>query len=888
MFRKFCYFIVLILFGVACEQSVETPSGIVTFADGTSFTLQFNAEGGAKNIAFGVDSNWTLSTSDSWINVSKTSGTSADTSFAIEVDANDSLDVREGYVEMSTLNNLSYRFVVIQAGEQPTFTINGNGEYSVVAKGGNVSVMLETNLEYTVQIPSSAQSWITLSDTRAVRKDTLTFVIAANNSLDERSARINIVSNDNNILQTIVIVQQGEDEVFTLDKALISVDENGGNIEIKVSTNLEYAVDIPTEAKSWLSVADTRTMRNETLVFTVLPNETLYAREALVSVSVSNGKKHTLKFTQKAMPLVFTIDKHYVLFDKDGGSVEVSVTSNIDYTISIDDANTSWLSYNKTRATTTNTITFNVAALAEGNIRNADIKFTDVSGNTLTTLNIEQDSSFIVAYTTNNGKPVDIYKTEGFGATYLGNNYNSDSNCGRLRFDAAITAIPEQAFALCTNLTTIDIPNSVTSIGSIAFSGCSAMQEITIPESITAVGTDAFINCRGKAFINCNIDTTFLNYGDLSFENAGFEEVVIGDNVEIIGYQAFTTAHMTKLTLGKNVKEIRDWAFGNNFYLKNLVIPDSVTTIGDSAFWGCVDLVSITFGTGLTTINGPCIGSSLFSPSSLMLVYCKSIVPPTATGTIFAKTSNFTIYVPKDSIRDYKTAIYWTEYADCMVSYDYENNRVDDPNYNALPRDKWIGVWDMVSSQSMTIHQSGDIVFGNTPIKQEVSIAPHPSFSDEVLIYGLSAKNYPARAYVDENGVINMVNGMAVGNADADGYEPTWLIYYEYANSRGFLSEQMVSYQFTMNSDNTTATATPMTKTIDGDQLKVLSTEVYAVNPNTGGVAYYTSSFPLVYHAGELTLTRSVTRTLQSSAEPANLFKSHAGNVSVNSLESLR
>ena len=85
MFRKFCYFIALMLFGVACEQFVEKPSGVVTFADGTSFTLQFSAEGGAKNIAFDVDSNWTLSTSDSWINVSKTSGTSADTSFAIAV-----------------------------------------------------------------------------------------------------------------------------------------------------------------------------------------------------------------------------------------------------------------------------------------------------------------------------------------------------------------------------------------------------------------------------------------------------------------------------------------------------------------------------------------------------------------------------------------------------------------------------------------------------------------------------------------------------------------------------------------------------------------------------------------------------------------------------------
>ncbi len=887
MARKLYYFIALLLFSFACEQFVEQqPTGTVTFADGTSFTLQFEAEGGQKSIMFNADSNWTVSTSDEWINVAKSSGTKSDTSFMVDVKANDSLDNRDGYIVMYSANDKSYRFDVHQNGEQPSFRINGNGEYEVMAKGGNVNVKLETNLEYTVEISSSAKSWITLSDTRATREETLTFVVAANQEFDERKANINIVNKDNNVLQTIVIVQQGEDETFSLDKTAFTVEENGGEFVVKVSTNLEYEVDIPVEAKSWLSLADTRTVRSETLVFTVLPNDTLSAREAIVTITMSNGKKHTVKFTQKAMTIVFEVDTTYVMFDKDGGSVEVAVTSNIDYNVVIDDA--SWLSYDQTRATTTNTIVFTATALADGDIRSAEVKFTDVSGNNLATLNVEQDSSFIVAYTTNDGKPVDIYKTEGFGAAYLGNVYNSDSNSGRLRFDATITAIPAQAFALCTNLTTLDIPNSVTSIGNSAFSGCSAMQEITIPESVTVVGTDAFANCSGKAFINCNIDTTSLNYGDLSFENAGFEEVVIGDNVEIIGYHAFTTANMTKLTLGKNVKEIRGWAFGNNFYLKNLVIPDSVTTIGDSAFWGCVDLVSITLGAGLTTIDSPWIGGSLYSPSSLMLVYCKTTIPPTATGSIFAKKSNLTIYVPKDSSRDYRTAACWSEYASCMISYDYENNKVDDPDYSVLPRDKWIGVWNMESSQSMIIKESGDIVIDDTHIKREISIVPHPSYSEEVLIYGLSAKNYPARAYVADNGDINLVSGVAVGDASADGYEPTWLIYAELNNNRGYFTDKMVSYVFKMNGD--TATATPVTETLsNGTKLKILSTEVYAVNPNTGKLAYYTSTFPVVYHAGKLSLTRCETRVSKcNSVEPSNLSISYIEGTRVSSLEKLR
>ena len=72
-------------------------------------------------------------------------------------------------------------------------------------------------------------------------------------------------------------------------------------------------------------------------------------------------------------------------------------------------------------------------------------------------------------------------------------------------------------------------------------------------------------------------------------------------------------------------------------------------------------------------------------------------------------------------------------------------------------------------------------------MKFDVTIVPHPSFDEEVLIYGLSATNLPARAYVDDKGVINMVSGVAVGTASASGYTPTWLIYYEVNGNRCFI-----------------------------------------------------------------------------------------------------
>ena len=80
-------------------------------------------------------------------------------------------------------------------------------------------------------------------------------------------------------------------------------------------------------------------------------------------------------------------------------------------------------------------------------------------------------------------------------------------------------------------------------------------------------------------------------------------------------------------------------------------IPDSVTTIGDEAFWEC---------------------------SSLTSVYCKATTPPALRGTnVFdSNGSDRNIYVPTESVEAYKSAINWSEYASAIVGYDFDNGVV--------------------------------------------------------------------------------------------------------------------------------------------------------------------------------------------------------------------
>ena len=144
---------------------------------------------------------------------------------------------------------------------------------------------------------------------------------------------------------------------------------------------------------------------------------------------------------------------------------------------------------------------------------------------------------FELAYTTNNGLPLDLYTTEGFGANFLENIYDADTGKGSLKFDGRITTIPANAFIACTNLTWIDIPSTITSIGDKAFYGCSAVESLTLPSSITSIGKSAFENCTGKVTINCRIYGASSSNG--KFYKAKFTEIVIGNSVTEIGYYAF-------------------------------------------------------------------------------------------------------------------------------------------------------------------------------------------------------------------------------------------------------------------------------------------------------------------------------------------------------------
>lgn len=228
--------------------------------------------------------------------------------------------------------------------------------------------------------------------------------------------------------------------------------------------------------------------------------------------------------------------------------------------------------------------------------------------------------------------------------------------------DGAVT-VSNQAFYNCTALRKVVLPETIVGIGQSAFGSCRAMEFIIIPKGVQTIANNAFISCYALRFVV--IPSEFYLSGILSFGTIpSLKGVSLPEDFSVGVYSIdFNGCYGLEFVSPPEnyCKAISAHSFRFCQNLRNLVIPQGVTSIGEGAFTGCYALRKLVLPEGIGRID-----KAFVNCYGLQLI-CNATVPPTLqVSGAFVNNNPVRIFVPDDSVAAYKAATNWAAYANII------------------------------------------------------------------------------------------------------------------------------------------------------------------------------------------------------------------------------
>ena len=644
---------------------------VFEFSSDTDTTPEFTAEGGTSKVAFTTSHDWTASANQSWISLSRKSGTPSTSNFTITVSENTSTSQRTGVVTI-TSNSKSYKVNVTQNGRSDIIVFkDANVKYICVAN-------YDTNNDEEISY-SEAESVTTIG----------TYIF--------RESQI-VSFPEFKYFKNVKTIQDG---AFFGCKTLTNIEIPNSVTSIGVSafyncTNLS-SVNIPTGVTT---IESTTFYQCSKLTQLSIPSSVTkidygaFQYSGLTSIILPNGLTsigekafYGTSITSIEIPSNVYWIKNYA-FCSCGKLSNITIQNGVSYlgegafagcqsltNITIPNSVTSIGDYVFQDCTSLSNI-----VIGEGVASIGAKAFYGCNG-TLSMYGKFIESDFY--YDDFRNPSYWLYGSNfteiiiGGAANKIGNNILT--NYGSLTSVAignSITSIGESAFSSCKNLASVTIGNSVTVVGGNAFGYCTSLTSITIPDNVIEIGDGSFVDC--KALANIKMSKNTITIGRAAFRNCAISKISISDNVKSIGEDAFLFCFNLRRV---DISNLSSWCkidfankyanplhtkdlyvydpsgaklFINNVEEYNITIPLDVKEIKDYAFCGCTSIGWVEIHKDITRI-----GSYAFRDcTKLQIVKCYPTTPPATGEKVFYHdyiyyTNLLEIWVPTASYNQY-------------------------------------------------------------------------------------------------------------------------------------------------------------------------------------------------------------------------------------------
>ena len=290
-------------------------------------SLEFSANKGEEMLNVTSNTDWVITKDAEWITLDSDKGKGLAT-IAAGVTENTSLTSRTGSITVSTSDGSVKKTVSVrQSGAAVVFTIDRN-EFSVAAAGESFSVKVTHNIGYKI---NSQPEWVKQPDkTTSGNTDTYTFTAEANTTTEAREGVI-VFCNDNNECVPVTVKQAGANATLSVSPAELTFTANTESKSLDVTSNTAWTA---ASGASWAKLNKTNGSGNAQIAVTAEENTAITQRSATITIKTADGKASaTVKVTQSAANVIFSVDKNEHSVAAAGGDFSVKVTRNIGYKI---------------------------------------------------------------------------------------------------------------------------------------------------------------------------------------------------------------------------------------------------------------------------------------------------------------------------------------------------------------------------------------------------------------------------------------------------------------------------------------------------------------------------------------------------------------------------